>query len=332
MDQLVEWGTKELHVNSWGFYAIFGTVIYVGFGVYDWVILPLISKLVTGRLPEKAKKLYELAAIDRAFITFNRLVAIPFIYHAVQVSVAYTNIDVFDQSALSAAMWRLPLHLPLIFVIYDFFYTWLHWALHIPGLYPLIHKHHHRQLVPFRGNVDAINVHPIEYLLGEYNHLLAVFLSAKVVASCGVGGTLAASIPPALQWAVGPAKLHCVSAFAYIIIAGTLSSLNHTRTDVAIPYLYQVWWHDYHHRQPRCNYGQYIMFWDWVFGWFKPRSCDTRKWTGEILDDKAVAEADAEATPKEAAPKKAAARGRSRTPRAAPKSGRRSATPAKKRR
>jgi sterol desaturase/sphingolipid hydroxylase (fatty acid hydroxylase superfamily) len=32
----------------------------------------------------------------------------------------------------------------------------------------------------------------------------------------------------------------------------------------------QVKFHDIHHWYPDSNYGQYIMMWDHVFGWFKP--------------------------------------------------------------
>jgi sterol desaturase/sphingolipid hydroxylase (fatty acid hydroxylase superfamily) len=39
-----------------------------------------------------------------------------------------------------------------------------------------IHKHHHRQKAPSRGTADAINVHPFEFVCGEYNHLLAIYL------------------------------------------------------------------------------------------------------------------------------------------------------------
>ena len=42
--------------------------------------------------------------------------------------------------------------------------------------YGLIHKHHHRQKAPSRGNIDAINVHPFEFAVGEYLHLLTVYL------------------------------------------------------------------------------------------------------------------------------------------------------------
>ena len=34
-------------------------------------------------------------------------------------------------------------------------------------------------------------------------------------------------------------------------------------------YKRQVRNHDVHHRWPRSNYGQYTMFWDRVFGWYR---------------------------------------------------------------
>mmetsp|Transcript_49023 Transcript_49023/g.151383 ORF Transcript_49023/g.151383 Transcript_49023/m.151383 type:complete len:242 (-) Transcript_49023:183-908(-) len=234
--------------------TVFGLVIYFGFYIYDYVIVPIVGKAVAPRLPEKAKKQKQLEGIDRAFITFNKLVSILFVYHCILMAQATMNTDFFDTGAMLEDLKRFPLIFPAIIIVYDFFYTIMHWALHIPAIYPWIHKHHHRQLVPFRGNIDAINVNPIEYVLGEYNHLFSTYLMTLVL---------------------GPkAPMHAVSFLLYVAIAGLLSSLNHTRIDVKIPYLYSVWWHDYHHRQPRCNYGQYIMLWDAVFGWFKPRDVD----------------------------------------------------------
>ena len=73
------------------------------------------------------------------------------------------------------------LPIPSFFIIYDFFYTILHWALHVQSIYGYIHKHHHRQKAPSRGNMDAVNVHPIEFFLGEYNHLFAVYVYTNML-------------------------------------------------------------------------------------------------------------------------------------------------------
>ena len=69
--------------------------------------------------------------------------------------------------------------LPAFFVVYDFFYAPFHRALHHRSVYAYVHKHHHRQVVPTRGNTDAINVHPFEFIMGEYNHVLAIFLVSR---------------------------------------------------------------------------------------------------------------------------------------------------------
>lgn len=144
--------------------------------------------------------------------------------------------------------------LPLLYVVYDFFYTLFHRALHHRSLYRHIHKHHHRQKAPSRGNADAVNVHPFEFLSGcvlclcalatllqacaacsglnhihfpstqttrEYNHLLAIHLVAQFLPS-----------------------LHALTVLVFIILGGFLASLNHTRFDIKAPgvldLLYQV--------------------------------------------------------------------------------------------
>lgn len=144
--------------------------------------------------------------------------------------------------------------LPLLYVVYDFFYTLFHRALHHRSLYRHIHKHHHRQKAPSRGNTDAVNVHPFEFLSGcvrfppkkneclrartptrptdskpkptngphrEYNHLLAIHLVAQFLPS-----------------------LHALTVLVFIVLGGFLASLNHTRFDIKAPgvldLLYQV--------------------------------------------------------------------------------------------
>merc|ERR1712216_210101 len=75
----------------------------------------------------------------------------------------------------------------LMYVTYDFFYYWFHRTLHLRSLYKFVHKHRHRQHAPTRGNLDAINVHPFEFICGEYNHLLAVSLVRNGMRAAGLG-------------------------------------------------------------------------------------------------------------------------------------------------
>ena len=130
-----------------------------------------------------------------------------------------------------------------MFVSYDFVYNLFHRFLHLRSVYSLVHKHHHRQMAPTRGNVDAINVHPFEFVCGEYLHLVCAYL-----------------IP-----------CHVLTVLAFVVCGGVLASLNHTRYNVRLPFgVYRVEWHDVHHRLPQSNYSQYTVLWDLIFKSYVP--------------------------------------------------------------
>lgn len=173
------------------------------------------------------------------FIIINKCLTILFVYHVIQVTYIVPSIQwnpedltIFNTIGSYIAF----------FIFYDYFYMWFHRILHIRALYPLIHKHHHRQKAPSRGNLDAINVHPIEYFIGEYLHLITIYI-----------------IP-----------CHIYTVIAFIITGGILASLNHTRLDLNLPFgLYSVKAHDIHHRLPESNYAQYTMYWDKLHGSYR---------------------------------------------------------------
>ena len=240
--------------------AVFVAIIFVGFGFYNMIVIPAIACIVKKRIPERAKPLETLTLKDKVYIAFAKAITSLFVYHMykfiVNTEVSRMSINFLDGATVKRSLMWLPVHLPALFIIYDFFYTLFHWALHWPPIYPLIHKHHHRQMSPFRGNSDAINDNPIEYVTGEYVHLLALYLLTRMTP-------------------VG--QVHALTAIIFIFIGGTLASLNHTRVDFHIPYMFNVNAHDYHHRQPRVNFGQYIMFWDWVFGTFQAEGLPSEK-------------------------------------------------------
>lgn len=234
---------------------LFTAIIYVAFGIYDHCVIPLVtSRKKAPPLPDRAPRLQALETIDRVYIALSKLVTALFVYHSavfiMDTERSGMDLDVLSPRGLLRCVAMLPVHLAVLFVVYDFFYTLFHWALHWPPLYALVHKHHHRQMCPFRGNTDAINVHPFEYITGEYNHLFALWILTKLF---GHG-------------------IHPLTYVVFIFVGGTLASLNHTRFDVQVPFVYNVNVHDLHHRQYRCNYGQYIMFWDHVFGTYVPYS------------------------------------------------------------
>lgn len=72
------------------------------------------------------------------------------------------------------------------------------------------------------------------------------------------------------------------AAGLFLGIGGLLAGLNHTRHDVSLSTaatndnnkdkkwcLYDSKHHDVHHRIPQCNYGQYTVLWDRIFGTFR---------------------------------------------------------------
>jgi sterol desaturase/sphingolipid hydroxylase (fatty acid hydroxylase superfamily) len=187
------------------------------------------------------------------FIGLNKVATVPFVYFLLRFALHEPRVILAPQQ-VNFVNALVPI--PCLFIIYDFFYTILHWALHIQSIYGYIHKHHHHQKAPSRANVDAVNVHPIEFFLGEYNHLLAVFLYTRVLNQ----------------------TLHFIVLPIFLALGAVMAGWNHTRFDVHFSFkigrnsrwtLFDSKYHDVHHRIPQSNYGQYIMLWDHIFGTFR---------------------------------------------------------------
>lgn len=224
-----------------------GCVAILGMELLSFLVKS--SGSIFKQIPVRGKHLDDLSMLDLTFVTLNKMAVIPFVYFVVRFAANEPNV-VWSLDQVSSSNLLVPI-LPFFF-IYDFFYTLLHWGLHIQAVYGYIHKHHHRQKAPSRANIDAVNVHPIEFFLGEYNHLFAVYIYTHLLQR----------------------QMHILSILSILIIVAVLAALNHTRFDSKITLfgnvtLYDSKWHDVHHRIPQSNYGQYSNFWDTVFGTFR---------------------------------------------------------------
>lgn len=195
--------------------------------------------------------------IDVQYILFSKVNTVPFMYFYMKFAYEQPNI-VWDPTQMT--FWNVVVPIPTLFIIFDFFYTILHWFLHLQSVYPYIHKHHHRQKAPSRANLDAVNAHPVEFVLGEYNHLLSIYIGSRFVFK----------------------EIHLVAILGFVVIGGLLAGFSHTRHDVVIsmPWfnkqkvvLFDSKDHDVHHRIPTSNYGQYTMFWDHLFGSYRYVIC-----------------------------------------------------------
>mmetsp|Transcript_9958 Transcript_9958/g.18134 ORF Transcript_9958/g.18134 Transcript_9958/m.18134 type:complete len:251 (+) Transcript_9958:252-1004(+) len=227
---------------KWYHYPAFLSLIYGGMEILSHLVLNVFDGAEP--IPIRGKHLDAFERADLLYINFNKVMTAVFVYHLLNFVFYDPNIDwnLKDASLLYGPISTLAMH-----IVYDFFYTLFHRFLHNRSVYRFVHKHHHRQRAPTRGNLDAINVHPFEFVVGEYNHLVAIFLVSHYVM-----------------------RVHVVWAMLFVVMGGVLASLNHTRFNINIPGVYSVKWHDVHHRLPESNYGQYIMLWDYLMGSYKP--------------------------------------------------------------
>jgi len=243
---------SALHPLDWGGVEllVIGVFTQIGLEFYRSGVPRAFSRASAKDLAARGKPLENLARIDRKFIAFSQCAIVVMSFHYLQFMAASPNV-LWKPEQMSFVNTCLPL--PLFFVVYDAFYAPFHRALHHRSVYAYVHKHHHRQVVPTRGNTDAINVHPFEFLMGEYNHVLTIFLVSRYVMS-----------------------IHAVACLLFLVLGGTLATLNHTRLDLSflrlpgtkVP-IFGVRAHDTHHAIPNSNYGQYIMLWDYLMGTFR---------------------------------------------------------------
>jgi sterol desaturase/sphingolipid hydroxylase (fatty acid hydroxylase superfamily) len=243
---------------QWQHYVVWTILILLALQILAVLVLS-IGKVLGLDDPKQAikirgKHLDVLEPIDQVYISINKLLTALFTYQAINYVWFEPLIKWhFSELTLSNSVQALV----LLYLVYDFNYTLFHRALHHKSIYAFIHKHHHRQMAPTRGNIDAINVHPFEFIVGEYNHLFSVwFVSTFLLKSLG--------------------GVHIYVITWFVIGGGILASLNHTRFDIRVPLpfmpidLYSVKVHDTHHWYPPCNYGQYTMIWDYLMSSYKP--------------------------------------------------------------
>uniref|UniRef100_A0A7S4U8M5 Fatty acid hydroxylase domain-containing protein n=1 Tax=Paramoeba aestuarina TaxID=180227 RepID=A0A7S4U8M5_9EUKA len=245
---------------DWAWPEVFGFCVFIFLmqGVMAFLINVCFSPVSEIPIKQKAgdnpkekkyivKVLEEFETIDHVFIMFNKLVTTVFTYQVYAFAWNSSNVE-WDPSKLNIA--NTIGAMVGLYLVYDFFYTLFHRLLHVRGLYKWVHKHHHRQMAPFRGNLDAINVHPFEFVTGEYLHLLCL-------------------------WVV---PTHVYTILVFITFDGIFASLNHTRFNVIIPpSIFAVKAHDTHHHLPNWNFGQYLTVWDRIFGTYKDHWMDLKK-------------------------------------------------------
>lgn len=137
------------------------------------------------------------------------------------------------------------LALGVMFVSMDALYAPLHHALHLPALYPLVHKHHHRQHFPRRGYLDAGNEHPIEHMIGVLCTWFAVCAAEAMLPTLGMWMELSrergmssslsddtgGGVDSVAPWTRG-GGVHALTVLIFFQFHAALAMLNHSPYDV----------------------------------------------------------------------------------------------------
>lgn len=237
----------DLSASQWlgGWALRFGAVF-----VYD-LLLEGVTKRCFKKMPSRLAGMasgVEVRTFDKMMLGMNSFIEVMFIYNLLWVlflspdlTYGTTTLGVLNTVVASFAL----------FVIDDLLYNLAHRFLHWRPIYPYIHKIHHRQYLPIRGYVDAAIEHPIEQVIG-----LGIFwISLRAVI-----------------WTTG---MH-ISAFLFsFLFYSFFNVVNHLPYDVQFQFLgfqYSTRAHEMHHRFPGCNFSKSCMYWDHIFGTFKPYS------------------------------------------------------------
>ena len=241
---------------------------------YSLITLLTQSSYVFGRcgarLEVRAKRLEdaELRWTDYAFVTINKFVTVLYVVYGATTLRQATWVN--HSIPTTTTPWTVLTNIATVLLslgCYDAVYVPFHRLLHTPLLYPWIHKHHHRQAVPFRGTFDGINTHPFEFAVGEFLHIGALRLAGCLLSCVGV-------------------QLPFWGCLSFLLTGGLMASLNHTRFGVAIPFVYDVRTHDVHHRKPKSNYCQFVPWFDILSGSF-----EAYKTTEEARNERTAARA-----------------------------------------
>jgi len=157
----------------------------------------------------------------------------------------YTDVDAYG------AVWFWA-SIPVMLLIHDFYFYWMHRAIHIEGIYEPVHKVHHLSTNP--SPFAAFAFHPLEAL-----------------AEAGIIPLIAITIP-----------VHPMALMTFGMLSIIYNVYGHLGLEVMPRFLAKTpliglalnksAYHNQHHRTFRSNYGLYTTIWDRLFGTLHARA------------------------------------------------------------
>jgi sterol desaturase/sphingolipid hydroxylase (fatty acid hydroxylase superfamily) len=245
--------------TTWSFhhFLLWWAIHLIALEIFQHGIVMQFGIFTNNRIKIAGKHLDTLEFKDKALIAFNRC-CVPFLTMGMMYFCYINPNHHVEWDMNKITLWNTIGSLVGFFIFYDFWYVLFHRFLHLKAIYPWIHKHHHRQHAPTRGNLDAVNVHPFEFFTGEMLHLVCI-----MVIPC-----------------------HIITVLVFVALSGIAASLNHTRFDITLLNgIYSVKAHDIHHRLITWNYAQYISLWDQLMGSYRPYRSGGSGEVEDVKDD-----------------------------------------------
>jgi len=155
----------------------------------------------------------------------------------------------FDPSEYGWAWFWL--QIPVVLLIQDWYFYWMHRAVHTAPLYDRIHRTHHLSTNP--SAFSALAFHPIEAVLE-----IAIFVVLIVVMPLHVTALFVAGLMSLIFNVYGHLGYEIMPRFIARSPIGT--------------WLNTGAYHNQHHRTYRYNYGLYTVIWDRLHGTMHPKA------------------------------------------------------------
>ena len=128
--------------------VVLSIVVFIGLEFLS--ILPNHIFANTKQIPIKGKHLDKFTDIDNRYILINKILTCIFVNHTQYI---VHRVPCIIWSIEKITISNTLFSLIAFYIFYDLIYTLFHRALHHRSVYALIHKHHHRQKAPSRGNI-----------------------------------------------------------------------------------------------------------------------------------------------------------------------------------
>ncbi|MEM6535188.1 MAG: sterol desaturase family protein [Pseudomonadota bacterium] len=143
------------------------------------------------------------------------------------------------------------LQIPVILLIQDFYFYWMHRISHRPGIYERVHKTHHLSTNP--SAFSAFAFHPLEALLE-----IGIFFILVLIIPLHTVGLLTAGLISLAYNVYGHLGYEIMPRFV------ARSALGYWFNKSA--------YHNQHHRTYKYNYGLYTVIWDRLHGTLHPHA------------------------------------------------------------